>query len=105
MGQSAIREKTFQTFVLKRLRALPFSWWVKVNDRCTVGVPDILGCVAGTFFALELKTSSKLSQVQIYTLLKISRAAGRAYEVNPGNFELIFSEIRQLALSGCSDDH
>lgn len=41
-------EKDFQKRVLKQLRTIPKSFWVKTNDRVMLGLPDILGCIGCT---------------------------------------------------------
>lgn len=91
-------EKDFQRFVLKKLRELPASWWVKINDRVTVGLPDIIGCVAGVFVAIELKTKSKVTAIQAYTLRRIDAANGEAYVVRPDNFAEVFDHLKRLSL-------
>lgn len=87
-------ERNFQARFLRRLRQIPRSWWVKVNDKATIGVPDILGFVNGYGFALELKTKSKLSELQHYTLNIIdSRARAQSFVVTPENAEEILAYI------------
>lgn len=90
-------EKDFQKKVLKRLREIPGTWWLKVNDRATVGIPDILGCVAGVFMAIELKTKSKVTPIQAYTLRRIERADGQTFVVHPGNWAEVLKFIMKLA--------
>lgn len=96
MGKELPLEKDFQRAVLKKLRLIPESWWTKVNDRVTIGLPDILGCVRGNFVALELKTKSKVTKLQAHTLSRIERARGWAYVVTPHNFEQVLEYLKQL---------
>lgn len=43
------------------------------------GIPDLLGCVSGLFFALEVKMpKGKVSDIQIKTIRKIKKAGGHA---------------------------
>lgn len=93
-------ERDFQDHVLKKLREIPNSWWVKINDRNTIGLPDIIGCVAGVFFAIELKTRSKLSAIQAYTLRKIDASGGQSFVCTPENFVEILAFIKKTALLG-----
>lgn len=80
-------EKDFQTKVLKWLRLNFYaSWWMKANDRTTIGVPDIIGGMEGLFIALELKTTSRVSRIQAHTLLKINQE-NVAFIVTPNNWE------------------
>jgi hypothetical protein len=91
-------EKDFQRRVLTKLREIPGSYWFKINDRTTTGIPDLLGCVAGVFVAIELKTRSKVSAIQAYTLRKISDAHGQSFVATPSNFPEILSLLRKMAL-------
>ena len=98
MGDSSqVPEKVFQTRLLVRLREIPGTYWFKSNDRTTAGIPDIIGCVAGVFFALELKTKSKVSPIQAYHLRKIDDAAGQAFVVTPKNVAQVLEFIRKIA--------
>ncbi len=65
-----------------------------------IGVPDIIGCVGGRLVALELKTTSKLTPLQDYTLKKAARAGAYAREVRPENSELILSELLRMSKPG-----
>ena len=48
-----------------------------------MGVPDILGCLKGRFFALEVKKpTGRLSRIQSYQLLKVRDAGGIAGRVD-----------------------
>jgi Holliday junction resolvase len=90
-------EKDFQRLVLKRLREIRGSWWVKINDRVTSGLPDIIGCVAGIFIAIELKTKSKVTALQAYTLKKIDAANGQTFVVNPENWPQVLEMILKFS--------
>lgn len=91
-------EKDFQDYVLKKLREISGTWWYKANDRTTVGIPDIIGCVAGVFFAIELKTKSKVSAIQAHTLRKIDISGGHSFVCTPENFPEILAFIKKTAL-------
>jgi len=90
-------EKTFQKKVLARLKTVPKSWVVKLNDATTIGLPDVLFCAAGNIFAIELKTKSKLSEIQFITLEKMERAGMQTFVATPENFEEIFAYIMAVA--------
>ncbi len=48
----------------------------------TAGIPDIIACIEGKFYAFEVKTSSgKLTKLQEITIEKIQKAKGQAYKV------------------------
>ena len=61
---------------------------VKVVSATKAGIPDIIGCIDGHFFAIEVKTpstSDNVSQLQEYNLDKIIECGGSsiiAWEVN-----------------------
>lgn len=90
-------ESEFQRIVLKKLRAIPNTFWVKINDRVTCGLPDILGCVAGIFIAIELKTKSKVTALQAYTLRRIDTANGQTFVATPENWPEVFDLIAKFA--------
>lgn len=75
------REVTLQNKVIKVLRQLfkEDIWFSKISDRYNKGIPDIIGCVDGLFFGLELKRETgKPSGLQVHTINKINKAGGKA---------------------------
>ena len=90
-------EKDFQSKALKKLREIPNSWWVKLNDRTTIGLPDILGCVSGIFIAIELKTTSKVTAIQAYTLRQIERSNGQSFVMTPSNYWDVIKFLGKLS--------
>jgi hypothetical protein len=93
-------EANFQRKVLAKLRTIPQSWWAKLNDRTTIGLPDIIGFVGIYGFVLELKTTSRLSEIQYVTLNKIDRIGVQNFVVTPENFDEIFNFIRGYLENG-----
>lgn len=93
-------EKDFQRKVLQKLRVIPHSWWTKINDRATIGLPDILGSVAGFFVGIELKTRSKVTQIQAYTLRKIGATGAQAFVVTPDNWDEVYALLLELSSTG-----
>lgn len=80
-------EKTLQNKVVKYLRAVPCTFFYKAADRYTAGIPDIVGCADGYFFAVELKAKAVLpSLLQREVLNKIQHAGGETWVVYPGNY-------------------
>ena len=90
-------EKNFQTAFLKKLRKIPRSFWYKANDRVTIGVPDIFGCVSGVFIAIELKTRSKVTPLQAHFLREITKAHGQSFVVSPDNADEVLKYLTKLA--------
>ena len=62
---------------MRDLRQISASWWVKLNDKYTKGLPDVIGVHLGTFYAIELKRKGeKPRPLQEYILEKIRTAGG-----------------------------
>lgn len=73
------KEGELQSFVLKRLRAMPEIAVVKVIQATENGVSDILLCAKGRFIALELKSAKgKPTALQVLFIHKVIRAGGHA---------------------------
>lgn len=77
-------ESKLQQRIQKALKArYPRSWWVKFHGGIfsAAGVPDLLGCVNGQFFALEVKCPGKLrtlTPIQAQVIDKLQRAGACA---------------------------
>ena len=71
------KEVNLQNKIITLLKKIPKVWYTKVSDRYITGVPDIIGCINGKFFALELKaTKGRASKLQEYNINKIKEAGG-----------------------------
>ena len=72
-------EKVIQTNILKRLRKLPRSKWVKIIKASDVGTPDIIGCFCGLFVTIEVKSEKgETTLKQSWELQGYSEAEGLA---------------------------
>ena len=60
----------------KFLKSLKKCWFVKLNDSCTMGLPDIIGCYFGVFFAIELKSEEGRPTALQTIILNLIRMAG-----------------------------
>ena len=84
-------ESIFQDKVIKHLKSLDCCWHMKVFGGGTfqrAGIPDIIGCYHGRFFALELKAEKgRPSELQLYNIDKINKAGGYALVLYPNQFE------------------
>lgn len=77
-------ETSFKEKVLKDLKYFKAAYYIKTQERGRRGVPDIIGCINGKFFALELKTDTgKLDELQLFTLGKIRVSQGFALSTSP----------------------
>lgn len=57
----------------------PQAWFYKSADRFTSGIPDLILCINGMFYAIELKVGrNDPTKIQEYVLNKIQSAGGRA---------------------------
>jgi len=77
-------EKDIVTSILKYLKTVPhcFAWKEHGGMYGTAGIPDIIACIGGMFYAFEVKTpSGKLTKLQEITIQKIKDAKGEAYKV------------------------
>jgi len=61
MKTSTRTESGLQESVIKWLKTLDCCWFVKIPGSPYLrGIPDLIGCYQGRFFALELKTPGRL---------------------------------------------
>lgn len=89
-------EKDIVRAILQYLRGLPrcFAWKTHGGMYGTAGIPDVVACIDGRFYAFEVKqTSGHLTRLQEHTLGKI-RAAGGAAEkvVSVGDVKRVLAE-------------
>lgn len=81
-------EKHIVSSILKYLKTVPhsFAWKEHGGMYGTAGIPDIIACVNGSFYAFEVKQpSGKLTKLQEITIAKIQNANGHAYKVTSVN--------------------
>lgn len=79
--RSPRRESAIQADILRFLRQVPDCWACKFPGVIMRGVPDIVGCYYGAFFALEVKRpGEKPTPIQTAIMERI-RAAGGVAEV------------------------
>ena len=74
-------EKDIVQSILRFLKAVPgcFAWKIHGGVYGTAGIPDIIACVDGRFFAFEVKAASgKATPLQQATIRKILAAGGTA---------------------------
>ena len=74
-------EKDITNKILKYLKTVPgcFAWKEHGGMYGTAGIPDIIACINGRFFAFEVKTQTgKVTKLQDATINKILAAGGVA---------------------------
>lgn len=96
MAQKA--ETVFRARVIKHFKAIPFSWWESIQQKCIVGTPDTIGTVKGKFVALEFKKdkTAHRSPMQRYKRKLILEAQGIHFWVYPENYEEVLNQLRRI---------
>jgi len=96
------KEATFQSKFIRELGKIPMARFEKMSQRSKIGTPDIIGCVAGHYVALELKRSSAEapSPMQNLNLKGYVAAGGVAFVVHPENAETILAFLHWLSGHG-----
>ena len=95
------REKIFERRVRKYLDSIG-AWHIKIwgNAFQRSGVPDIIGCIKGKFFALEIKAEKgHPSELQLYEIRKIKESGGYARVLYPKEFESFKKEFEEWMTS------
>lgn len=94
-------EKLFENKIKKWLKAqVPNVWFFKVwggGVFQSAGIPDIIGCINGRFFALEIKdVNGKPSKLQEFVIAQMVRAGAYARFVYPKDYEQVLFELKSL---------
>ena len=79
-----MKENDIVKAILKYLKTVPhcFCWKEHGGMYGTAGIPDIIACIGGKFYAFEVKTESgKTTALQDATIRKILACGGKAYVV------------------------
>mgnify|MGYP001413596092 FL=1 len=77
-------EKDIVAAIMRWLRTVPrcFAWKEHIGMYGTAGVPDVICCLDGRFFAFEVKTlEGRLTKLQEHTIQRIKDAGGHAFVV------------------------
>ena len=77
-------EKDIVAAIMRWLRTVPlcFAWKEHGGMYGTAGVPDVICCLDGRFFAFEVKTpEGRLTKLQEHTIQRIKDAGGHAFVV------------------------
>ena len=80
----AMLEREIVAAILRHLKTIPrcFAWKTHGGMYGTAGIPDIIACMDGRFYAFEVKRpGGRLSRLQDVTLKKIEAAGGVAVMV------------------------
>jgi hypothetical protein len=98
------KESVYQRKLIKKLKAIPNSYFFVKEAANIRGIADIIGCINGTFVALEVKRSLEESKkysprnaLQDKFLSDIVKVKGKAYKIYPENEGAILNDLRELA--------
>jgi len=92
-------EKRLKERVTRHLKKLDNCWFFKTDEGSVRGIPDIIGCIEGLFFAIELKhmrakPDKRRESLQKLTLRQIRMAGGLGYfKVDEENFRDVIARI------------
>jgi len=92
------KESLFQKKVQANLDRLPYTWHFRYHG-ILAGMPDLMGCCNGRFFALEVKVSAtaRRSKLQEFVLKRMDTAGAYATFVYPENFEVVMAYLQRIA--------
>lgn len=106
MTKKQPRESAFAKRVWKELDKIPNSWFTTIQQKSLRGLPDIIGCVNGTFVGLELKRNkaemnkkSGRIMLQKYVIGKIIEAGGAGYFVDPDTLPIVMKCLMEISRS------
>lgn len=80
-----MKESDIVKAIMKYLKTVPgcFCWKEHGGMYGTAGIPDIIACINGRFYAFEVKNESgRLTKLQEATIRKILAAGGTALVVH-----------------------
>lgn len=94
-------ETKFRERFVKRLKAIPKSYWESIQQKSINGSLDLHGCVNGHCVVIELKASEKspVTKLQEYKLSKWREAGALALLVYPENETVNLKRIEAYAES------
>lgn len=101
-------EKNFENKIKKELKSRGF-WFVKffANAFTPSGIPDIIGCGHGRFFAIEVKGGSNygLTELQKHNIDMINNAGGVAVCVYPNGWDALMNVLDAIETVNIGDDY
>lgn len=84
LSRNGMVEKDIVNAILHYLKSVPacFAWKEHGGMYGTAGIPDIIACIGGRFYAFEVKQpKGRLTRLQEVTIEKIRGAGGAAAKV------------------------
>lgn len=92
-------ETLFKERIYPKLKTLPNTWVVKIQQVAKRGTPDFLLCINGLFVAIELKKSvdEEPDALQEWNLENIADCGGAAMVAYPENWDATYTVLQKLA--------
>jgi len=108
-----VSEASIQNYILKKLKEIPDSEWIKPTTTNKAGTQDIIGHIRGYYIAIEVKRNDKEvknvavpSVLQRYRIKETNRKGGFSFWTNNWKDTLVrlqcFAESRGFCL--CHED-
>jgi hypothetical protein len=100
-----VLEKEITNSILRYLKTVPNCFCFKEHGGMygTAGVPDILACIDGRFYAFEVKTEKgKLTKLQETMINKILAAGGRAFTVR--SVDEVRAVLKNSDTASCNEE-
>jgi len=95
-----MRESAFSKKVITQLKGIPKTYVIRTQAGSIAGIPDLIICCNGLFFAWELKVPpNKPTKLQSYTIEKIREAKGVASVVTPDTLERYLDHMKNIAFT------
>ena len=88
-------ETKFKEKVFDDLKGIKTAWFYKNVAGSVRGIPDVILCHDGHFYAFELKVDAPTTKLQEYNIKKINKANGTACVVTPNNWGMILQELKR----------
>ena len=96
----SLKEAQFQKQLRNKLDKIDNCYYFVKEAKAIRGIPDIVGCLNGHFFAMEVKRSQSEARkntgrivLQKYTLQRIDKAHGIGYLVYPENIQEVLDDL------------
>ncbi len=93
MEKKTVKENVVARNIMEYLKRVPrcFCWKEHGGMYGTAGIPDIICCISGDFFAFEVKTESgKTTKLQEATIRKITDASSGSARIKTGEKVLYY---------------
>ena len=86
--------------IMRKLRKIPDSFWERVEQQAVRGTADIVGCLGGVFYWIEVKTKfseklDKREKLQQYKAGQVLEAGGAVLLLDSGNWKFHCNRLKK----------